>query len=74
LIAADRNCIRRLIALLKHEKRIVAAEYANTLGIPALFARKFFCQLKRLESETGTKQIIFDNWAAWYGSIYRKRR
>ena len=39
-------------------KPIVASEYAGTLGVPALFSRTFFSELKALRRGEGAKQVI----------------
>ena len=39
-------------------KPIVASSYANTLGIPALFHKNLFQELKELKGDTGAKKII----------------
>jgi molybdenum cofactor cytidylyltransferase len=60
--AVDARLIERLIAM--HEatrKDIVASGYANTLGVPALFARSLFKELLSLSNEVGAKSIILQN-------------
>ncbi|BAY45078.1 4-diphosphocytidyl-2C-methyl-D-erythritol synthase [Scytonema sp. HK-05] len=37
---------------------IIASEYAGTLGVPALFSRKFFSDLMNLQATSGAKQVI----------------
>jgi molybdenum cofactor cytidylyltransferase len=37
---------------------IVASEYQNTLGVPALFSAQLFPELLTLDSQTGAKQLI----------------
>ncbi|MBD2772241.1 nucleotidyltransferase family protein [Iningainema tapete] len=39
-------------------KDIIACEYARTLGVPALFSRKFFPDLINLNAVAGAKQVI----------------
>ncbi|MBH8575228.1 nucleotidyltransferase family protein [Nostocaceae cyanobacterium CENA369] len=39
-------------------KAIVASEYAETLGVPALFSRTFFSELAALGETVGAKQLI----------------
>ncbi len=64
LLACDQPLVDRetIIGLkTKREetkKPIVASRYANTLGIPALFARGYFDELFALEDEAGAKRII----------------
>ncbi|MGH7998702.1 MAG: nucleotidyltransferase family protein [Brasilonema sp.] len=37
---------------------IIASEYAETLGVPALFSHKFFSELTSLAAASGAKQVI----------------
>ncbi|NMG10448.1 nucleotidyltransferase family protein [Brasilonema sp. UFV-L1] len=37
---------------------IIASEYAETLGVPALFSHKFFSDLTSLAAASGAKQVI----------------
>ena len=51
--------INRLVA--EHEatgKPIVASAYSNTLGVPALFAREFFDELRQLAPDEGAKRLL----------------
>ncbi|WP_312900056.1 nucleotidyltransferase family protein [Chryseobacterium taichungense] len=43
------------------QKEIVAATYADTVGVPALFSKKYFKQLMELTGEQGAKKIIQQN-------------
>ena len=43
------------------KKPIVASSYAQTLGIPALFARNYFDDLFVLDDDTGAKQVILNH-------------
>ncbi len=48
-----------LIATYNKAKPLaVASEYGGTLGVPALFSRTLFPELKSLESATGAKQVL----------------
>ncbi len=42
----------------KTKKLIVACEYENSLGVPALFDRKLFDELENLAGDRGAKQVI----------------
>lgn len=42
-------------------KEIVVAQYADTLGVPALFSKKYFNPLIKLTGEQGAKKIIQQN-------------
>ena len=56
------DTIRNLITLREQtNKDIVASSYANTLGVPALFDRSFFQELRSLADQDGAKSIILRN-------------
>jgi len=40
------------------DKPIIASLYANTLGVPCLFEKKYFAELFTLQDEEGAKKII----------------
>jgi molybdenum cofactor cytidylyltransferase len=40
------------------EGRIVACEYAGTIGVPALFERSLFPELLALSGSTGAKPVL----------------
>ncbi len=42
----------------ENDAGIIASEYKNTLGVPALFDKKYFPQLKELQSSEGAKKLI----------------
>lgn len=42
-------------------KSIIACEYGATSGTPALFSRKYFDQLVRLDGDRGAKKIILEH-------------
>ncbi len=56
LIAAAH--LRSMRALLSPDCFAVAAEYAGSLGVPAIFQRKLFSMLSALPPEAGAKQIL----------------
>lgn len=39
-------------------KRIVASEYAGTIGVPALFGKEFFPELLQLKGDKGAKEVL----------------
>ena len=43
---------------IQTRKPIVACQYENTFGVPALFAREFFPELMKLHADEGAKNII----------------
>lgn len=47
-------------------KGIVAAAYSNTLGVPALFDRRYFKELVQLTGSEGAKKVIFNHQAEVY--------
>lgn len=44
-------------------KRIAAASYDGTVGVPAVFPRKYFAELLELSPETGAKSLIIKHLA-----------
>ncbi len=51
--------LERLIETYKiHHPPVVAARYANTRGVPALFSRDMFASLLRLDGDKGAKRLI----------------
>lgn len=40
---------------------IIASEYANTMGVPALFSKAYFPELLQLNDDEGAKKIIQQN-------------
>jgi len=60
--AVNGQFIERLIATREATKKnIVAASYANTVGVPAIFDRSLFKELLALGDEGGAKSIILQN-------------
>ena len=58
----DANAIAGLRAKATETKKpIVASSYAQTLGIPALFARNYFDALFALEDDAGAKKVILNH-------------
>lgn len=55
----DASIINRLVsAFRKTNKKILAAEYADTIGVPAIFSRSLFEEILNLSAESGAKRII----------------
>ena len=48
----------KYLAEKNEDKQIIAAKYANQLGIPALFKREIFNDLLDLKGELGAKSVI----------------
>jgi molybdenum cofactor cytidylyltransferase len=49
----DAAALTRLVAAFGGERRIVASSYANTIGVPAIFAREHVDALMRLTGDAG---------------------
>ena len=45
-------------AFIESKKPIVASQYENVVGVPALFAREIFAELNDLKGDVGAKKII----------------
>ena len=57
--AVDARVIERLMALFETTgKNIVASSYADTFGVPVLFARSIFEELLSLGDKAGAKSIV----------------
>ncbi|MGM9510132.1 nucleotidyltransferase family protein [Larkinella sp. GY13] len=55
----DRGLLLQLVQVYEESgKGIVASGYANSLGVPALFDRKYISELLSLEGDQGAKWII----------------
>ncbi len=51
--------INALIAAYReHQQPIIASEYEQVLGVPALFDREIFSELAALKGNQGAKQVI----------------
>jgi molybdenum cofactor cytidylyltransferase len=56
------NTIAQLINAYHHtHQSIIASEYANTLGVPALFERHLFAELTALNATEGARKVIKNN-------------
>mgnify|MGYP000031644891 CR=1 FL=1 len=54
-----KSSFKKLIDLWEqHPKSIVASEYLDTLGVPAIFPVSFFSQLESLQGDKGAKQLL----------------
>lgn len=59
---SDSSLLDKLIdQFQKGNKGIIASSYKNTLGVPALFNKKYFPELLALSEKEGAKKIIFAN-------------
>ncbi len=60
----DGNYLAKLTGLFsKKEKGIVATNYGNKLGVPAIFSKTYFKELQRLNNDFGAKDILKTNIA-----------
>lgn len=48
-------------APLERGKGIVACRYGDTLGVPVLYAQKYFDELLQLKEKEGAKKVIFNH-------------
>ena len=54
--------LRRLQdAFIETKKPIAASKYENTIGVPALFAREIFGELRNLKDDEGAKKVIVED-------------
>lgn len=65
----DEKLLRKIIEIfLESDALIVACEYADTLGVPALFPRKLFPELLALDARAGAKNLI-EKYAAQTAAV-----
>ena len=50
--------ISKLIAAVSVDKTIASACYGGRLGVPALFTRKYFSELRELKGADGARQVL----------------
>lgn len=57
--AVDADLLKRLLVLAeRHPSQPAACGYGDTLGIPAVFPRRFFADLMSLQGDRGAKGIL----------------
>ena len=56
--AVDAVVLDGLINAFRDGAQLVASEYADTVGVPALFSRKYFDALEELAGDRGAKTIL----------------
>lgn len=52
------DLLNQLIARYRQGGQIVACEYAGTVGVPALFSRRYFDELSRIEPDRGARPLL----------------
>ncbi|MBW4627354.1 MAG: nucleotidyltransferase family protein [Brasilonema octagenarum HA4186-MV1] len=52
------------------KKPIIACEYAGTLGVPALFSKRFFSELAELQGTSGAKKVINNNLTQVFSLLF----
>ncbi|RAK00005.1 molybdenum cofactor cytidylyltransferase [Larkinella arboricola] len=58
----DSGLLQQLVQVYQESgKGIVAASYAGSLGVPALFDRKYIHELLSLEGDAGAKKVIMNH-------------
>lgn len=57
-LVSSQQLDRLVEAYYSTHSAIVASEYAETLGVPALFSRELFAELMMLDAVTGAKRVI----------------
>lgn len=50
--------LEHLIYLQQQHHTITACRYGDILGVPAVFHRRYFCELLGLEGDTGARKVI----------------
>ena len=61
-VLVSENRLEQLINLwIKDPAKIIASEYADTLGTPAIIPAEFYPQILELDGDTGAKSILENN-------------
>ncbi|MEP1382557.1 MAG: nucleotidyltransferase family protein [Paraglaciecola sp.] len=61
-IAISSQAIKALLeASKRHPQKIIAAEYQDKAGVPAIFPKAFFSQLSMLKGDKGARDILQNN-------------
>lgn len=54
----DENHYKKLVMSCISPDRIIASSYGDQVGVPALFGKNFFTELKKLKQDYGAKSVI----------------
>ncbi|MFN4762254.1 nucleotidyltransferase family protein [Gillisia sp. Q332] len=58
----NKEKIQELIRVqLNNNKQATFSEYAGDVGVPAIFSREIFSELKKLKGDQGAKKLIYKN-------------
>jgi molybdenum cofactor cytidylyltransferase len=57
-LVSPKHLINLITYWENHTESIVASAYQNQIGVPAIFPKRFFSQLKQLSGDKGAKEII----------------
>ncbi len=56
--AVDVACLQGLVNAWRESRDLVASEYGDTIGVPALFGRSYFAEIAALAGDRGAKAIL----------------
>jgi molybdenum cofactor cytidylyltransferase len=56
--AIESTYLQSLITLFQQNNAIIASNYGNKLGVPAIFPKKYFSELELISGDTGAKEFI----------------
>lgn len=60
--AIEKDYLQSMIDLFSRDKsKIIASNYKNKLGVPAVFPKSYFLKLKSLQGDFGAKDILNNN-------------
>mgnify|MGYP000055972222 FL=1 len=60
--AVEKEYLKDMIHLFSKDKsKIIASNYKNKIGVPAIFPNHYFLQLKSLQGDFGAKEILNKN-------------
>lgn len=60
--AIEKEYLNEMIALFsKDESKIIASNYGEKFGVPAIFPRRYFSKLKKMNGDFGAKEMLNKN-------------
>ncbi|TXD46894.1 nucleotidyltransferase family protein [Polaribacter sp. IC073] len=60
--AIEKEYINAMLALFSKDKsKIIASNYGTKLGVPAIFPKSYFSELKKISGDFGAKTILNEN-------------
>jgi molybdenum cofactor cytidylyltransferase len=60
--AIEKTYLKAMVSLFfENESKIIASNYGKKLGVPAIFSKRYFSELKKISGDFGAKDILNKN-------------